>query len=1095
MDTKICIFIILTIFLLVIFIILNCNNCNNSKKCLDYNENYIENFNERLIRNGSKRKILKDKLRKEFVRSGRNSVSFLYNNLKTSNSKQLFRRGPNLRLTPEQIQDIINALKADNTNSPAHNHTSGSQTYVQIACSAYDVLLPFLKKVPWQLFSQIYGDSGGLDSDNPQTRINSEKAIGLDLLNYGLGLAGLGFLAGPLSNFLGLTSTPVPQPSDAVIFAKIVNDSLIYTSITTFMGNQNGYFTQVNNFIIDYTENKKYNQQIVCPYPIGCQTEGSGSAKRCDPDAQRSDTITCMLSPFSQDPTIRYDPNILYSTMPSQLASNSNDSSITKRAYLKQILTDPTNALCALVTATTSSGAAINAGIPAMMSLINTVNSQGPPGSALGLCIGFLKQLIIIISYTIAYYHELALLDETILSSQPGYRNPWISYAIGDTNCLYNASSGWRSQPLSQTPTNLLGKLQDICKSFQNYIDTTFEIYFNGLTVVDNQYRDNGCCWPQNPYAIGNCCNNGGDVPFCVTDCDQWYIFHITDTANSGLHPVIPNDPSAPNNTKDWYGAMRTKYPSYSFYYPDSGEVTITPTLDGGAALVIYMNCFREFLNFPYKHFLDYCKMAGYAVPANITGDQLYYNMLNRLLPNKNYNPLKYGIPVSIPFDLTDTDTFNYDISGGYPFGLKSPSFRQGIQKWLNPNQIVLSDSSSLVQDTYEFNTYCSPIINVTPGQMYDATIFNIEGDDASQPWDQAACQWIPDSSGHTVGMVSCLKGGLFPGTSNNINPNSRTAFCVDISGSGSTYNARASPLMRSISGNVDPSFIIQNITTFPAVITYTGNKQRFTLPSNVTKINFYCWGAGGGGGGLSLSPALGGGGACISGTINYNQGDILEIVIGQGGIAPQNNSTYPRAFVGGGLGGIGSNTPGVALYSSGGGGYSSIGVFNGNLFTIVGAGGGCQSFSPSTIGGYPAISSSTPTSTQNAGGMSTYQGGDGGDNSEGTSSGGGGGGGGYNGGIGGKIAGGLGELPYGGNGGTSFVDTTSVSNINTYDGGLPNNTSIPGGVNIPQYISYGANLGIGFGGSGGFDMSNPTNGPYYGTNGGNGMIILEIAQ
>jgi len=25
--------------------------------------------------------------------------------------------------------------------------------------------------------------------------------------------------------------------------------------------------------------------------------------------------------------------------------------------------------------------------------------------------------------------------------------------------------------------------------------------------------------------------------------------------------------------------------------------------------------------------------------------------------------------------------------------------------------------------------------------------------------------------------------------------------------------------------------------------------------------------------------------------------------------------------------------------------------------------------------------------------------------------------------------------------------------------------------------------------------MSKPTNGPYYGTNGGNGMVVLEIAQ
>ena len=180
MNDTTCIIIIVIIFLILAFVIVNCN------KKLDYCEieDEVENFNENLIKNGSKRKILKDELRKEFVNSGRNSVSFLYNSLKTRNVKQLFRKGPDLRLTPEQIQDIINMLKADNTNKTENNDKSGSQTYVQIACSAYDALKAFSDKVPWELLSQIYGDAGGLDSDNPQTRMNSEKAIGLDLLNY-----------------------------------------------------------------------------------------------------------------------------------------------------------------------------------------------------------------------------------------------------------------------------------------------------------------------------------------------------------------------------------------------------------------------------------------------------------------------------------------------------------------------------------------------------------------------------------------------------------------------------------------------------------------------------------------------------------------------------------------------------------------------------------------------------------------------------------------------------------------------------------------------------------------------------------------------
>jgi hypothetical protein len=1090
MNNTTCIIIIVIIFLILAFIVASCD------KKLDYCEidDEIENFDERLIKNGSKRKILKDKLRKEFVNSGRASVTFLYNSLKTNNGKRLFRTGPDLRLTPEQQQDIINSLKADNTNKSANNDQSNSETFVQIACSAYNAFTACLKAVPWQLLEQIYGDAVGLESQNPQTRLNSEIAIGLDLLNYALGLAGLGFLSGPLAIFAGLTKKSAPPLPESVILAKIVSDTTLYSDITHFMTAQNDYFGAVNNFIIDYIQNKKYNQQVLCPYPIGCQTEGSGSTKRCDPDAQSSAIRTCMLSPFSQDPTIRYDPNILYSTMPSQFATNSNDSSITKRAYLKKILTDPNNALSALVTGTTSSAAASSTGITAMMSFIYEAINSDTPGAALGVCIGFLPQFIIIMTYTVTYYHELALLDERILSYQTGYENPWISDVIGDTTCLYIVGQGWNDQASSQNTTNLLGKLQDICKSFQIYINTTFEVYFNGLTVTTGTW-DNGCC--DSPFS---CCLNFDGK--CGERCVKYPAWGITDSANSGKNQVIPNDTTAPNNTKDWYGAMRTKYPSYYFYYPESLYNRYTDGMNDGIALVIYMNCFREFLNFPYKHFLDYCKMAGYTVPANITSDQLYYNTLNKLLPQKGYSPANLGIPPSIPFDLTNTRTYNMDLSGGYPFGLDSPSYREGIQKWLTPNEIVLSDSSSLLQDTYKFNTYCSPIRHVTPGELYDATEFNIEGDDASRPWDKAACRWSPESSSHTVGMVSCLKGGLFPGTSNNIIPNSRTAFCVDISGSGSTYKAIASPLMRSIPGNIDPSFTPKSIKTFPAVFTYTGNKEIIFLPSNVTKINFYCWGAGGGGGTVSeMTPGIppkGGGGACISGTINYS-GDILEIIIGQGGIAPQDENSYP-AFGGGAIGGITKGPNYTGIRASSGGGYSSIGIYNMGLLAIAGAGGGAPLKTPYQRNGHSAISTENPTdSRQSAGGMPTYQGGNGWDivniNTIPIISGGGGGGGGYRGGLGGEVDR-IGELyANGGNGGTSFIDITSVTNIQRYDGGLnPTTNNIPGGINIPQY-TYGEQLGIGYGGSR-ILRPNPNNPQQmFGQNGGNGMVVLEIAQ
>ena len=1078
--------ILLGIFFIVVFFGIYLY-CNTVKKCLK--DSYtVEKFNKEIIKNA---------LNKEFIDTGRESMMALYNSFKTNADRNRFLKGPNLGLTPDQIQNIIDtlkgpnlgltpdqiqniidSLKADVTNKPTENGSASTQTYVQRICSAYNVLKPLIEKVPWELFIQIYGDAGGLSSDNPETRMNSEKAIGLDLLSFGLGAAGLGFLTGPLANLFGLApKTPPPIPLEKVL-ANIVADQAKITAVTNFVGQQNAYFESVKKFIQDYST-LKYNEQILCPPPIGCQTMGSGSTKQCDPSAQNSATISCMNTPDIMHPSIPYDPNILYPRNSNNLDSEGNPT-MTKREYLKSILTDASsNSLAALVTGT-APNVSINCGINAMMTMI-------PYG--IGPAITFLPQYLIIISYTMAYYHELALLDETfpdptLPSYDQGYYNPWMSPTIGLPISLYSGPIGkgqFKTQAVSQASGTLLGSLQQICAQFQSYIDTTFELYFNGLIVTTPQGRDNGCC----PDSAMKCCSQSCEYcpPNC-TPCSSWTIWRIQDTTNSASVQIIPNDITVPNNAGDWYGAMRTKYPNYTFYSTDTHEVKVDNTWNDGTALVVYMNCFREFLNFPYNHLIDYCKIAGYNVPSNITGDQLYYNTLNRLFPKKGYtNPQTYGIPVSIPFDLSNSTTFSYDLSGGYPFGLKAPSYRQAIQKYITPDQVVLPDSSSLLQDTLEFNTYCSPIINITPVQFFDATMFNIKGDDASTPWGNAACD-----IGNT-GAVSCVKAGYSPGDSSNIIPSSRTAFCVDVSGSGSTYKARASPLLRGIPTHVDPSFVVTPITSFPAPITYTGTVERVQLPSNVTKINFYCWGAGGGGGGLATFPAVGGGGAFISGTISIDPGSILEIYVGQGGVANKGITNYGRTFGGGGSGGA---TPtrypsnDWALYSASGGGYSSIGLYNGTLYGIVGGGGGCPSNSTAYGIGFPAISTPTSTSTQHAGGNVPFNGGDGKNSPDNINVGGGGGGGGYIGGIGGNAT-------VGGNGGTSFIDP-SVSNQQGQDAGEKRQNDQPGGISTPQYIKYGAPLGVAVGGASGFDINAPTKAPWYGKNGGNGLVIIDIA-
>ena len=937
METKT--LILLGIFFIVVFfgIYLYCNTCNKMKKCLKDSDSfeYVEKFNKQ---------ILKDHLRKEFIDSGRESLMDVYNNLKTNSDKNLFFKGPNLGLTseqigltPEQIQNIIDTLKADVTNKPGGTGSASKQTYVQMVCSCYNILIPYISKVPWDLFIKIYGDAGGLDSNNPQTRMNSEKAIGLDLLSFGLGAAGLGFLTGPLSNLFGLTPQTPPAPDLAAVIAQAIADQAATSTINGFYTQQSTYFIAVNTFIQNYTQTK-VDTKILCPPSGTCYTEGSGSNIHCDESKQNQIAMACMKSLNTQDPSVLYDPTILNRVNPNHFNSKLiSDPDTIKRLYLKSLLTDPTKSLCALVTNVTSSGAANGVGIPGMMAIL-TISLASK--YQLGFATGILPQFLICISYTISYYHELSLLDTGDINggANAPYRNAWLSDAIGDTTQIYNkdGTNTFNTQAFPQTK-GLLLSLQTICKQFQQYIDLLFTSYFNQLQVTTPQPRDNGCC--------PGCCQTCYPTPIapicnCTTNCSQWTIWRIIDPA--GQNGIIPSDSTAPNNSKNWYGAIKSRNPNYNFYSPDTGEVTVDNVWNDGTALYIYMVCFREFLNFPYNHFLDYCKMAGYTIPAGISGDQLFFNKMNDLFPTKNgnayANPQQFGVPArsATSFDLNNpnpTTPIQYDLSGGYPFGLKAPSYRDAIQKWLTPNAVVLKTSSSLLDDTYAFNNYCSPVIRVHPFEFIDGTIFNIPGDDASQKWGNVICDINPKAS-----AVSCLKGGYYPGDSSGVIPNSRTAFCVDISGSasgsGSGYSVKTYPLSRHDPPpmpTVPPSVILQ----------YTGTPVTYTIPAGINSVTFYSWGAGGGCGqgyvsGVGTSIAPGGNGGFQTGTVNVEDGDVIQVNVGQGGSGNPSSGIVTQAFGGGGAGSVYNGL----MYGGGGGGRTSI-LYNSKEIVSTGGGGG----------------------------------------------------------------------------------------------------------------------------------------------------------
>jgi hypothetical protein len=94
----------------------------------------------------------------------------------------------------------------------------------------------------------------------------------------------------------------------------------------------------------------------------------------------------------------------------------------------------------------------------------------------------------------------------------------------------------------------------------------------------------------------------------------------------------------------------------------------------------------------------------------------------------------------------------------------------------------------------------------------------------------------------------------------------------------------------------------------------YTGGDQTYTVPAGVTKVQVRLWGAGGGGGNENNS-SVGGGGAYVIGYLDVTPGEVLTVMVGQGGLY---NSTTNGTVYGGGRASGGDN-------SGWGGGRSAI--------------------------------------------------------------------------------------------------------------------------------------------------------------------------
>jgi uncharacterized repeat protein (TIGR02543 family) len=286
-------------------------------------------------------------------------------------------------------------------------------------------------------------------------------------------------------------------------------------------------------------------------------------------------------------------------------------------------------------------------------------------------------------------------------------------------------------------------------------------------------------------------------------------------------------------------------------------------------------------------------------------------------------------------------------------------------------------------------------------------------------------------------------------------------------------------------------------------VFSYTGSDQQFTVPSDIDTskgVLVEAWGAGGGGSIAYYGDPGGGAGGYSKATLTTpTAGEVLRIVVGQGGLVRDQTPQYG----GGGPGGEGGQV------GSSGGGYS--GIFTGTTpLLISGAGGGTSPGSAtngtpggggganqnggqagtaavagrggtSSAGGAGATgNTSCPTTGSLSRNGSYLQGGA--SCNQANAEGGGGGGGGYYGGGGGtyQTAGG-GPENGGGGGGSGYLDLTRGTLI----------TAVAGGNGVLTNFSYPDITSVNYADNAGRGGKSYTN-TVSENSGGNGLITIQ---
>ena len=342
--------------------------------------------------------------------------------------------------------------------------------------------------------------------------------------------------------------------------------------------------------------------------------------------------------------------------------------------------------------------------------------------------------------------------------------------------------------------------------------------------------------------------------------------------------------------------------------------------------------------------------------------------------------------------------------------------------------------------------------------------------------------------SGTAVVSTAVTSSSLPTGGAITLNPITSTGGTVTIT----TTSTGATGYYLYISTTTSTSGAVYTGGTITS-LAYTGAIQSYTVPTGITSLTVYLWGAGGGGSQAGQN-AAGGAGSFITGTMTVTAGTTYYVVVGGGGTFVRATGTYytnPGGYGGGGQG----------YYAAGGGGYSGIFTSNtpsqGAAIVIAGGGGGAGPDPTSDYGGSAiyiqdsaqagGTNGTNPLlvgggATASAGGIagtftgatgaqagvagSALTGGNGGQNY------GGGGGGGYWGGGGGAYQAGS----SGGGGGNSFINLSYMSAVTGENSVAIASTATTAPAATNQFYVSGVAASAG------------------GASGGNGLVVISVA-